>query len=472
LREVIMKCVFERSCPLVSRVLLDSDQGVMESIAQLHKKGLLKLFNAGIDAVRPSTVINNSVSLDAEILDIAESRYDLGNYRRIYLVGAGKASAFMAKAVEGILGERITAGIINVKYGHASELKRCKVNECGHPVPDQNGVTGTREIFELVESADKKTLVICLISGGGSALLAFPANGISLHDLREVNRLLLECGANITEINTVRKHLSQSKGGRLALAAFPAEVVTLIISDVIGDRLDTIASGPTVPDPTTYADAIRVLEKYKITHRVPRFVMANLRDGCEGRLPETPKPGQKEFSKVRSIIVANNELALEAVHREAEEMGLKPSIVPVEVQGEAREAARRLVEYVKRAVAHKGVEDRPRCFISGGETTVTVRGPGKGGRNMEFALAAASELERTPGIAMLSCGSDGSDGPTDAAGAYCDHTTISRARQKGLRPQFHLGENDSYSFFAKLGDLIVTGPTGTNVMDIQITLVN
>jgi glycerate-2-kinase len=372
----------------------------------------------------------------------------------------------MAAACEHLLSDLITDGIIVTKYGHASasnRFARIATYEAGHPVPDENGVTATRAIVELIRGADERTLILCLISGGGSALLVAPREGITLGDKQGLTDLLLKSGATINELNAVRKHLSMVKGGRLAQIAHPASIISLIVSDVIGDSLDVIASGPTAPDMSTFSEARAVLEKYRLTHRVPNAILSMLEQGSRGEITETPKQGDDIFENVQNIIVASNSTALAAAKAKAEELGFHTSIFSSTLQGEAREVARSLAHHILAANL-----TRPACVLSGGETTVTVRGTGVGGRNTELALAFALEIDGVDGVTLLAAGTDGTDGPTDAAGAVVDGRTISRARSMQLDAPAYLNNNDSYAFFRKTNDLLVTGPTGTNVMDIQI----
>ena len=380
-------------------------------------------------------------------------------YRRIWLVGAGKAAAAMASAAEDVLGGRITGGAINTKYGHAQPLRRIQTTECGHPVPDEAGVAGARRIEALCRDATEQDLVLCVISGGASALLPLPASPVTLADKQTTTQLLLECGAPIQEINAVRKHLSAIKGGQLARTAAPAAVLSLILSDVIGDDLAVIGSGPTAPDPSTFAEARQVLRKYGL--EAPPEVMRRLSQDA----PETPKPGDELFLKVRNVIVGSNRQALDAAARRATQLGYRPVIVSHSVEGEAREVA---AAYAAMARQTTG----PVCLISGGEPTVTMRGKGKGGRNQEFALAAAIALADARHIVALSAGTDGTDGPTDAAGAIVDGETLGRAEKLGFSAGQYLEENNAYPLLEAVGDLLKTGPTGTNVMDIQLMLVD
>ncbi len=378
----------------------------------------------------------------------------------------------MAVAVEEILGfERIESGWVNVKQGHAWPTpKKIKLNECGHPVPDRAGQRGAQEIEQILRLCNARDLVLVLISGGASALLPAPVAPVSLADKQKTTNLLLKSGAEITELNAVRKHLSELKGGSLAVLAYPATVVSLILSDVIGDTLDVIGSGLTAPDNSTFGDALRVLFQYGLTAKVPRTVLARLEEGAAGRIPETPKSGNPIFQNVHNIIIGSSRLALQAAARKAKQLGYKPLILSSSIQGETREAARVHCEILREVAGSGNPITPPACLLSGGETTVTVKGNGKGGRNQEFALAAALHLAGVEGIAVLSAGTDGTDGPTDAAGAIADGTTLARAARKNLSVTDHLSANNAYPFFEALGDLVKTGATGTNVMDLNILL--
>jgi hydroxypyruvate reductase len=392
---------------------------------------------------------------------------DFASVQNIYVVGAGKAGASMAKAAERVLGRRITAGLVNVKDGHVAKLRRIELNECGHPVPDERGVAGAARIAGIAAAAGKDDLVLCLISGGGSALLPWPAEGITLEEKQSVTKLLLACGANIHEINSVRKHISRIKGGQLARLASPATVESLLLSDVIGDDLDVIGSGPTAPDSSTFASAVAILEKFGILGRVPAPVRDRLQRGVRGEIEETPKPGDAIFSRVRNIVVGSAALALDAAARKAKELGYRPLVLASRIQGETREIAR-----MHAAIAAEVVRDArpvrpPACIITGGETTVTIKGEGLGGRNQEFVLAAAIDIAGLPDTVAFSAGTDGSDGPTDAAGAIADGATLRR----GPDARAYLDRNDSYHYFEKLRDLVITGPTNTNVMDVRLMLI-
>ncbi len=431
-----------------------------------------KIINAAIDAVKPEALIHRKVSLKDEILQIARTEFNLRDYRHIYLVGAGKASAFMAREMERILGDRLTAGQVTVKYGHGAACKFVRIAEAGHPLIDENSLSATGEILNLLKKAGEKDMVICLFSGGGSALLEKLPRGIGLADLQRVFERLLGCGADIGEINTVRKHLSLVKGGQLARAAAPAGCVSIILSDVIGDPPESIASGPTAPDPATFEDAWQVIRKYDLADSLPEAVRVYLQDGRKRRVPETLKPGDPVFAGVRNIILGNNLEALQAARSAAEAAGFQPLILTSRLQGEAREAAKVTAAVIQEIRATGLPVARPACILMGGETTVTLRGKGKGGRNQELALAALLALRNFDGDYLLvSCGTDGSDGPTDAAGGMASPAVLRRAAALGLDPADYLAENNAYPFLEQTGGLLKTGPTGTNVMDIVFALV-
>jgi glycerate 2-kinase len=424
------------------------------------------IFEAAVRAVDPAAAVRRHVSLDRTTLRIDSRTYDLGRIQRMFLVGAGKASAPMAKALEDLLGERITTGVVNVKYGYTVPLDRVSLVEAGHPIPDEAGRRGAERILQLVAQAGRDDLVLCVISGGGSALLPAPVEGVSLVEKARVTDLLLKSGATIEEVNAVRKHLSKIKGGQLAKAAAQAEMAVLILSDVVGNALDAIASGPAVPDPTTFGDARDVLARYGLIDEMPSSVRDYLERGVAGMVPETPKPGNPMFDRVHTVIVGSNDVAVQAAARSAQASGLQTVVLPT-VTGEARDAAEMFTDRALRFADGA----RPACVLAGGETTVTVRGGGTGGRCQEFALAAAMKISERPRTLIGAFGTDGNDGPTDAAGAVVDGTTAARAAAAGLDGRRALDENDAYGFFSKLSDLIVTGPTNTNVNDIYLALV-
>ncbi len=438
--------------------------------ASLHRslrRQALRIFGAAVKAAAPREAIRRHVRLVDGTLIAGHKRYSLAKFQNIYVLGAGKASAEMARTIEQMLGRRIRTGLINTKYGHGVPLRRIEVNECGHPVPDRRGEEGAARIAEIARHAGADDLVICPISGGASALLPLAAPPVTLAEKQETTRLLLECGADIQEFNCVRKHISAIKGGQLARLAYPATVLALILSDVIGDDLDVIGSGPTVPDRSTFADARSVLEKYGIWERVP----AAVRQRIAANGTDTPKPGDRIFERVENVVVGNNRWAVDAAARQARALGFRTLVLSTFVEGEAREVAR-VHAAIAREIRASGQPVRaPACVISGGETTVTLRGRGLGGRNQEFALAAAIDIAGLKDVLILSGGTDGTDGPTDAAGAMADGATTQRARVAGLNASTYLANNDSYRFFDALGDLVKTGPTGTNVADLQIILV-
>jgi glycerate 2-kinase len=397
----------------------------------------------------------------------AKIKLPLKDFDRVFLLAAGKAGVAMAAAVERILGERLTGGLVVTKHGHmTAKLKKLSILESGHPVPDEAGLAASAQVIHLLRELNARDLLIFAVSGGASALLPAPAEPITLQEKGKLTELLLRAGANIFELNTVRKHISSLKGGQLAAWAYPASVVSLLLSDVIGDNIEVIGSGPTAPDPSTFTDAIQIIKHYKLEDHVPQSVLARLERGAAGLLPETPKPGDPLFRNVHNLIVGSNRLALKAAASQAKKLGYSPVILSSTMQGETREVARVHAEILRESTSSRS----PICFLSGGETTVTVKGQGKGGRNQEFALAAAIAIDGLKDVLVLSVGTDGTDGPTDAAGAVALGNTVSRAKAAGLNAYKHLQENNAYSFFDPLGDLIRTGPTGTNVMDIHLML--
>jgi len=429
------------------------------------------IFKAGVEAADPRRILSSSVSLRRNILKVGNREYPLSRYPRIFVGGAGKASAAMAANLEKILGSRITAGWINVKYGHGKKLRRIQIQEAGHPLPDENGLKGAKEIGRMLGQLNPQDLVIFLISGGGSALMPYPIAGITLEEKQQVTNLLLRSGATIQEINAIRKHLSSLKGGGLARLVFPATLITLILSDVIGDPLDAIASGPTVPDPTTFQDCAELLSRYRLWDKIPPPVAQHFQEGVQGKREETLKEGHPAFRNVYNLVVGNNFISMKAAEKRAKALGYHPLILSSLIEGETREVAKAHAAIAKEMLLSGNPVSPPACILSGGETTVTLTGDGKGGRNQEFVLAAALEVAGWKDIVILSAGTDGTDGPTDAAGAVADGRTIERAGQLGMPPRTFLQENNSYPFFANLKDLILTGPTGTNVMDLRIILV-
>ena len=422
---------------------------------QLGKQAL-SIFQSALDAADPTGAVVSHLE-----------KQDLARFEHIYVVGAGKAGASMATATERVLRERITAGLVSVKDGHTAALRRIELNECGHPVPDERGVRGAERIAGIAAGAGKDDLVICLISGGASALLPLPAAPVTLAEKQEVTRLLLASGANIHEMNAVRKHISSIKGGQLARLAAPAKVESLLLSDVIGDDLDVIGSGPTAPDSSTFGEAAEILHKYNVFERVPATVRERIGRGRDGEIPETPKADDPVFERVRNHVVASNRIALDAAARQARDLGFRTLVLASGIEGETREIARMHAAIAREIVTAGQPVKPPACIITGGETTVTLKGGGRGGRNQEFVLAAAIGIAGLPKVVIFSAGTDGTDGPTDAAGAIADGETLARNPEA----RRYLDANDSYHYFESLGDLVITGPNNTNVMDVRIILV-
>ena len=425
------------------------------------------VLRTALAAVEPGAAVRRALVLaDGELL-VGKRKYPLKAYRRVIVVGAGKASAPMAAAVEDVLSDILpVVGSVTVRYGHGAPTRHVRIREASHPVPDVASVEATRAIVGLLDDAAERDLVICVISGGGSALLTLPAEGLSLADMQHTTDALLRSGATINEINVVRKHLDAVKGGGLARLAAPAHVLTLVLSDVVGNPLDAIASGPTVADTSTFLDAAAVFDRYALWDQVPASVAGRLSAGVNADLPETPKPGDAVFSRTQTIVVGSNLLACEAAEGAAELLGFRTLVLSTYIEGEAREVGRVLAGLLREVDASGNPLARPCVLIGGGETTVTVRGSGVGGRNQELCLAAAFALRGLENVLLVSIGTDGNDGPTDAAGAMVDGTTLDRAAELGLNPAQYLADNNSYAFFDRLGDLIRTGPTNTNVNDI------
>lgn len=429
----------------------------------------LELFHQGIAAADPKTSVKRHLTLSKDTLTADGKHYPLKNFEHIYVVGAGKAAAPMASALEELLSERITGGAVVVKYHHTAPLNNIQLIEAGHPLPDENSLTGAKTILEILSKCTHRDLVLCVISGGASSLLTLPVPTVSLQDVQQLTQQLLASGADIHEINTLRKHLSLVKGGQLARAAYPATMLCLILSDVIGDDLSTIASGPTVPDPTTYQDCENIIRKYKL--QLSPSIKKHLSAGLRGEASETPNPGDHLFNKVCNIIVGNNYQAIEAMAQRARELSFNTLILSTQIDGDTREAARFHTAILKEVLKSGNPVPAPACILSGGETTVRLTGTGLGGRNQEFALYTATLIEDMKNVVVLSGGSDGTDGPTDAAGAMATGSTLQRARELGMDVKEYLASNDSYHFFKAIGGLIKTGPTNTNVMDLRIMLI-
>ncbi|HEY0069621.1 MAG TPA: glycerate kinase [Chloroflexia bacterium] len=425
-----------------------------------HRNIVMQVLRAALEAADPYRAVLTSLR-GRDFTSVAGG---------IYVLGAGKAGAAMSRAAEEALGERITGGLVIAKDGHAGDtpLGRIELVEASHPVPDHRGVEATGRLLEMAARAGEKDLVLCLISGGGSALMAAPADGLSLADIQHTTQALLRAGATINELNSVRKHLSSVSGGQLARVAAPARVLSLILSDVTGSPFDVIASGPTAPDPTTFRDALDVLVRYGLAHDVPGTVLSRLQAGARGEIAETPKPDDPLFARVENVIVASNVIALEAAAARGDELGLDSSIMSTYIEGEASEVGLVLAGVAKEIAVHGRPVAKPGCALFGGETTVTVRGDGKGGRNTELALSAAAGINGLgPGVLVASLATDGGDGTSPSAGAIVDGTTIARGEALGLDHHAALANNDSYTYLSQTGDALITGPTGTNVNDVM-----
>jgi hydroxypyruvate reductase len=438
-------------------------------LSEEDRSRLQTLFTVAVDAVDPRHLIQRVVQLDHDRLIVRTPNQTqcVPLTGRIFILGAGKGAGLLAQGLESVLGERVTGGIVALPQGQQVKLQRVIAIQGEHPLPGPGSLMAAEQMTSLLTHKNDTALICFCLTGGASSLLVSPVPGLSLTDKLEVNRQLIACGADIVAINTVRKHLSRIKGGGLARLAFPSPLVSFILSDVIGDDLSAIGSGPTVPDPTTFREAWELLDAFAILDKIPASARAYLQQGCAGLHRETPKPGDTIFTHVSNILIGSNRIALEAAAAKARLLGFTPWIVDSPLQGDTADAARRFSDTVQQVLARN---ESPVCLLAGGETTVRVTGSGKGGRNQEFALVVAQSLQNDTRWALLSAGTDGIDGPTDAAGAFVDGQSIKRAREKGLDPQEALSTNDSYSFFSALGDLFCPGQTGTNVMDIKIAL--
>jgi glycerate 2-kinase len=433
--------------------------------AERLRQAALAVWQAALAAGDVAPLLERALHLDGSRLTAGAFHVDLDTVERLIVLGCGKAGASMARALEHRLGDRVRDGFVVVKDGYAMPTRRIAVAEAGHPVPDARGIAASRRLLEAAGAAGERDLVIFLVSGGGSALTPAPAPPVTLDEKQAMTRLLLAAGASINELNAVRKHLSLLKGGQLARAAAPARVLTLALSDVIGDPLDVIASGPTAPDATTFADALDVLARRSVMDAAPPSVVARLKDGARGQIAETPKAGDPIFERVTNLVIGNNALVVEAAVAQARALGYAPTLLTRALQGESRETARALVARA-RALAGRA------CLVAGGETTVTVRGRGHGGRCQEFALAAAREIAGSDDVVVLAAGTDGTDGPTDAAGGLVDGATVARIRAAGGDAEAALADNDAYRALGLAGDLISTGPTNTNLLDVYLVLRN
>lgn len=451
---------------------------------RLHLK---EIFQAALDKVEPYSILKENLELIGSTLSIRMgkkvTKIDLSCYEQIYVIGCGKATAPMALALESILGDFLTKGVISVKYGHTVNLSTIEIIEAGHPIPDSNSVKAAEKIIDLVSGAGKETLVISLISGGGSALLSMPiqlktddgTGKITLEEKQQTTNILLGCGADIEEINCIRKHLSAIKGGRLLEHISPAKCISFILSDVVGDHLASIASGITTADPTTYQDALEILKKYSITEKLPNTVLKTILAGVEGIVDETLKPNNPACSIVDNFLIGTNRYALDSAANQAEKLGYKTIILTSRIVGESREIAKFLAAIALDCVVNGTLTRAPVCILSGGEPVVTLHGKGMGGRNQEMALAYLMEMKRNKqlfeNISFLAASTDGNDGPTDAAGAFADASVLAAAEKSNLDFHAYLANNDSYNFFKKCDNLLLTGPTNTNVCDLHITLI-
>ena len=429
-----------------------------------------EIFREAVEAANPKKCVLNYLSLDGDTLVVGSKKYNLSEFDSIYAIAFGKASAAMAEGVEKVLGDRLTGGMVVSNSQPRKNFKKLGFHLCGHPVPDERSVSAANDVMSILGTAGEKDLVIFLISGGGSALLSMPSPGLTLDDMRKATAALLRSGVDKNGLNAVRKHISQIKGGGLLKKALPAHVVTLILSNVVSDKVDAIASGPTVPDSTTYEDAWRVVEALKIEHEIPPQVVVHLEDGRNGELPETLKEGEFDPELVQTLIVGSNIKSLSAAQKRAKKLGYNPLMLSSQISGEAKEVAK-VIAGIAFDVERSNIPvKKPGCLIFGGETTVTVHSMGQGGRSTETALSFCMEIIGHD-IVGLFCDTDGIDGPIDAAGAICDGQSRLKAREIDVSAREHLAQNNSYDFFYRLGDLVITGPTGTNVMDIGIVII-
>ena len=433
---------------------------------QSYRLFMERTFKAALKAVDPYAALMSHFSVKGSKLKAGSKTYDLDKFERVVVIGAGKAGYPMARACEKLLGKRIHKGLLIVKDGHGGKLKRIELVEGTHPLPSERNFKACQRLLELAHSCGPKDLVLLLISGGGSALLPAPVQSVSLKDKLEATKVLLGCGATITELNCIRKHLSQIKGGGLARALAPATTIVPILSDVIGDHLDAIASGPVTADPTTFKEAWAVVRRYDVEGKLPKSVVNHLAQGRDGQRPETLKPGDKAFDKVQPLLVGTNRKALEAVKKSAKDKGYQVMVLSSTLEGEARELAKFYCAIAREN--YKVNRKKPLLILGGGETTVTIRGKGKGGRNQEFALACVEQISGMAGVFAAGFATDGTDGPTDAAGAFADWQTAQRAIELGMDTEDYLARNDAYNYFTKLEQLINTGPTGTNVCDLYV----
>lgn len=437
-----------------------------------RRRQIMTVLEAALDAVDPFLAVQQALRRQDNILDVGGQRYDLNRYRRIFVIGAGKAGAPMTQAVESILGERIDDGLVVVKTAHSGPTERVRIVEASHPVPDEAGVRAGQAMVALATEATEDDLVIALLSGGGSALLVAPAQGLTLADKQDLSKTLLACGASINEINVLRKHCSAVKGGQLARAVAPATLITLVLSDVIGSPLDVIASGPTVPDQSTWRDAWDLVEKYDLETALPPAVVDRFQAGLRKEIADTPKPDDPSFAQAQTHIVADNRLAADAALKKAAELGYNTLLLSTFIEGEAAETGKLLAALGKEVRDSGHPIPAPACLVLGGETTVTLSsGSGKGGRNQELALSAALTLRGIDGVTVVSLATDGTDGPTDSAGGLADGATVARGEAIGLSALDHLRRHNAYPYLAAVDDLLRTGPTRTNVNDLMFVFV-
>jgi glycerate 2-kinase len=434
----------------------------------MKHQAAIDIFLAGVESVKPDSLIKNQVSLNNNILQINSLVFDLSQFDRILVTGAGKASALMAKSIEQVLGNRITEGHVITKYGHGIALSHITLTEAAHPIPDENGILGTEKIISLANTATAKDLFLCLLSGGASALMTDIPAGCTLEDVKTLNQVLLQSRADISEINCIRKHLSKVKGGQLVNTAYPATVISLILSDVVGDRLEVIASGPTAPDPSSFANALHVLRKYNIEKKIPPSILNSLVSGSKGLQSETPKPSDPMWKNVYNVIIGSNKVALRSAKEKAESLGYQTLIITHELQGEANQVAVYIEEMTKNAIMDSN--NKKMCLLFGGEPTVEIKGTGIGGRNQHLALLMVQRI-RGSNLMFLAGGTDGTDGPTDVAGGIVDSNTWKHSIALGCDPYSFIDNYDSYRFFQTVGGHLITGPTQTNVMDIALVLI-
>ncbi|NIP30773.1 MAG: DUF4147 domain-containing protein [Candidatus Dadabacteria bacterium] len=439
---------------------------------ELLKKHAKQLFNQAIKEVDPKKCILEHVSVKKNTLIIDQKKYKLTDYKSIYVVAFGKAAPAMANAIEELLGDLITEGVVVSNTESEFKFKKMDFELSSHPIPDKKSVLAAEKVIKLIDKSTEDDLVIFLISGGGSSILALPSKGLTIYDIRKVTESLMLSGVDTYGLNTVRKKMSQIKGGGLLKRALPSQVATLILSDVVGDKLEFIASGPTVPDTTTFKDAWRVIEALELEHKIPPKVVVHLENGRKNQTPPLLSSEELDDERVQTLIVGNNHKAISAIQHMAKELGYNTLVLSSQISGEAREVAKVLAGITFDIQRFDIPTNKPACLIYGGETTVNVVGKGKGGRNTETALSFCFEIIGKDKIVGLFAGTDGIDGPTDAAGAICDGQSRLNARKIDVSARDHLANNNSYSFFEKTGELIKTGSTGTNVMDIGIVLID